>query len=130
MRMLGEFNPPPRGVIALLLVMASVAGCSIPFVYRGDHVYVVPEAMADKMTEFAPQESWQFFPELRRYVDSDDDGSLDFVAVALGAEGGFGAQIRYRLSEVDESGEQALGNWYWCVITDETGEKVFEQFNP
>ncbi len=91
--------------------------------------------MFDKMIEFAPIESWihfpeKHFPELTRFIDADDDGAADFVAIGLGAEGGFGAQIRYRLNYAGNGGQPALGPWYWCVITDGSGEKIFEEFNP
>lgn len=86
--------------------------------------------MVDKLIELAPRESWNIYPQLTRHIDTDDDGIPEFIAIAIAAEGGFGAQIRYRLSHADNGGEAELGPWYWCVITDGAGEKVFEQFNP
>lgn len=114
-------------VFSLLVTSAVAAG---PTIYTGQFNYAVPEPMFDKMIEFAPIESWEFFPKLTRFVDADDDGTPEFVAIALGAEGGFGAQIRYRMNHAENRGELELGDWYWCVITDGSGEKVFEQFNP
>lgn len=117
----------PAAAVALL---ASLAVSAETMVYSGRFEYVVPELMFDKMIEYAPVESWRHFPELTRFVDSDQDGSPDFVAIALGAEGGYGAQIRYRLSHAENGGEAELGPWYWCVITDAGNAKLFEQFNP
>ncbi len=105
-------------------------------IYSGRFEYLVPELMFDKMIELAPIESWIYFPEeefpqFTKFIDEDGDGAADFVAIALGTtEGGFGAQIRYRLSHAKNGGEAELGPWYWCVITDNSNEKIFEQFNP
>lgn len=101
-----------------------------PIIFSGKYEYAVPEPMYDKMIELAPIESWIHFSELTRLIDADSDGASDFVAIALGADGGYGAQIRYRLNHGENGGEPALGAWYWCVITDNGGEKIFEQFNP
>jgi len=98
--------------------------------YRGVYVYVVPEVMVDKMTEIASKESWKHFPDLTRYVDVDGDGGYDFIAIAFGAKGGYGAQIRYRLKFPGDQVEPRLGSWYWCVITDSSAVKIFERFNP
>ncbi len=117
----------PAAAVALL---ASLAVSAETMIYSGRFEYVVPELMFDKMIEYAAVESWRHFPELTRFVDSDQDGSPDFVAIALGAGGGYGAQIRYRLSHAENGGEAELGPWYWCVITDAGNAKIFEQFNP
>jgi len=119
-----------RWLIAWFSLLAALAAAAEPTIYSGKFEYVVPALILDKMIEFAPIESWKHFPELTRYVDADDDGASDFVAIALGAEGGFGAQIRYRLNHAANGGEAELGPWYWCVITDGSGERIFEQFNP
>jgi hypothetical protein len=119
-----------RWLIASFLLLSALAAPAGPTIYSGNFEYVVPELILDKMIEFAPIESWKHFPELTRYVDTDGDGASDFVAIALGAEGGFGAQIRYRLNHAENGGEAELGPWYWCVITDASGERIFEQFNP
>ncbi len=126
----GQFGCGWRRLIAAVSLLAAFAAAADTTVYSGRYEYVVPELMLDKMIELAPIESWKHFPELTRFVDSDDDGAPDFVAIALGAEGGFGAQIRYRLNHAENGGEAELGPWYWCVITDGTSEKIFEQFNP
>jgi hypothetical protein len=63
-------------------------------------------------------------------VDVDGDGRYDFIAIAFGAKGGYGAQIRYRLKFSGDQIEPRLGSWYWCVITNSSGVKIFEQFNP
>lgn len=130
MNLLGRSGRNWRRIMASALLLVSLAALAETMVYSGKFEYVVPELMFDKMIEFAPIESWKHFPELTRLVDADDDGASDFVAIALGAEGGFGAQIRYRLNHAENRGETELGTWYWCVITDSSGEKIFEQFNP
>ncbi|MDX1514671.1 MAG: hypothetical protein R3174_13115 [Gammaproteobacteria bacterium] len=123
---LGRYLP----VILLLAGAWPPAVVAEPIIFRGEFVYVVPENMADKMTELASKSDWKHFPSLTRYVDTDEDGSPDYVAIALGAEGGYGAQIRYRLSFPGAGTAPRLGLWYWCVITDDTGSKIFEEFNP
>lgn len=117
-------------LFALILLCAASAVSAEPLIYRGTFDYVVPEPMFDKMIELAPIESWEHFPQLTRYVDATEEGGSDYVAIALGAKGGYGAQIRYRLQRAEKGSEAELGPWYWCVITDAAGEKVFEQFNP
>lgn len=112
-------------------VLAVTGGTAAePILYRGDYEYVVPEPMADKMTELSAREDWTFFSQFTRYVDADDDGISDYIAIALGAADGYGGQIRYRLTYPEGGAEPEIGPWYWCVITDETGQKIFEQFNP
>ncbi len=130
MMFLGRSGRSWRWIMASALLFVASAAPAEPLIYNGKFEYVVPELMFDKMIEFAPIESWKHFPELTRLVDADNDGASDFVAIALGAEGGFGAQIRYRLNHAENGGETELGPWYWCVITDSSGEKIFEQFNP
>ena len=51
------------------------------------------------------------------------------MAIAVGAQGGYGMQLRYRLRQ-DKDGRLRVGRWYWYVITDSSGESVSEQFNP
>jgi hypothetical protein len=122
-----------RGLLVIVMLAASVVFSSAvaeAMLYRGKYVYVVPEVMAEKMTEVASKDSWKHFPDLTRYVDVDDDGRYDFVAIAFGVKGGYGAQIRYRLKFSGDQIEPRLGSWYWCVITDSSGVKIFEQFSP
>lgn len=117
-------------LLGFALLVVSAEATAEPILYRGDYEYVVPEPMVNKMTELAARENWKIFSQFTRYVDADDDGSSDFIAIALGAVGGYGGQIRYRLVYPEGGGEPDIGPWYWCVITDETGQKIFEQFNP
>jgi len=122
-----------RGFLVIVVLAASFGFSSASaeaMLYRGKYVYVVPEGMSDKMTEVASKDSWKHFPDMTRYVDADDDGRYDFVAIAFGAKGGYGAQIRYRLKFSGDQIEPRLGPWYWCVITDSSGVQIFEQFNP
>ena len=118
------------GVISLVLILASAAASAEPLLFRGKSVYVVPENMGDKMTELASKGEWDLYPQYTRLVDTDEDGKPDFIAIALGATGGYGAQIRYRLSDSGDGADPRPGIWYWCVITDGAGTKIFEDFNP
>ena len=130
MKLKGRCRSGLGPLIALLLLSVAMAVSAEPLIFRGTFDYVVPEPMQDKMIELAPVESWQHFPQLTRYVDAAEEGGSKFVAIALGAKGGYGAQIRYRLNHAEMGGEAEIGPWYWCVITDGAGEKIFEQFNP
>lgn len=130
MKLGGRFPSKWRTLFALVMLWAPIAVSAEPLIFRGQFDYVVPEPMFDKMIELAPVESWQHFPQLTRRVDAAEEGGSEFIAIALGANGGYGAQIRYRLNHARNGGEAELGPWYWCVITDGAGEKVFEQFNP
>lgn len=121
---------PIVAVVWLVLMLAASGVSAEPLLFRGKSVYVVPEDMGDKMTELASKSEWNLFPQYTRLVDTDEDGKPDFIAIALGATGGFGAQIRYRLSDPGDGSEPRPGIWYWCVITDGTGTKIFEEFNP
>ncbi len=130
MTLSGPSGRKRRWLIAVCSLLVTTAVAAGPMIYAGKFDYAVPEPMFDKMIEFAPIPSWKFFPNLTRFVDADNDETPDFIAIALGAEGGFGAQIRYRLIHAESDAAPELGDWYWCVITDGSGEKVFEQFNP
>ena len=121
-----------QSAIAFLLVLMLISSAALAeaMLFRGQFVYVVPEDMGAKMTELASKNSWKHFPHLTRLIDNDGDDRPDYVAIALGAAGGYGAQVRYRLSDQGNGSEPRLGLWYWGVITDETGAKIFEEFNP
>ena len=122
---------PQFAVYALVPLISAfsspVAGVE-QLVYSGAYTFVIPRAMSNKMTEFASSEKWIFFPSQTRRIDTDDDGKPDFIAIGLGAAGGYGAQVRYRLTYRTSDGSPQLGSWYWCVLTDETGEQVFEVY--
>ena len=98
--------------------------------YRGEHLFAVPAETSEAMLAQAAPPAWRHFPEHTRYLDVDGDGEHDFIAIALGAQGGYGAQIRYRLRYETGSTEARLGDWYWSVITGPGGERLFESFNP
>ncbi len=115
--------------ICLPAMCLPLLGADDLFLFRGDFIYVLPTDISGEMLQLADRDSWRHFPEHTRYIDEDRDGSDDYVAIAIGAAGGFGMQLRYRLRRLSE-GERRLGRWYWCVITDSRGESVFEKFNP
>ena len=117
----------------VLLAVVGVCGVSAAaslFLFRGDFIYIIPRAVSDEMTRFAARDDWKHFTEQTRYLDVDDDGERDFVAVAFGTASGYGAQLRYRLRR-DPDGTLRLGRWYWAVVmTVPDGTRVFEEFNP
>jgi len=117
-----------RGALAGAVLVALVGGARAGDVllYRGAFVYLVPPLVVRRMAELTPPGDWRQFPELTRRVDADNDGSDDFVAIALGSSNGHGMQLRYRL----RAHGSRIGRWYWCVITDPAGRQVFERFNP
>ena len=116
--------------LACLLAMLATGGRAEVILYRGEYVYLVPDAMSDRMLEFASRDAWEHFPSHTRRIDVDGDGQHDFIAIGLGASGGYGVQVRYRLRHDKEGGAPRLGRWYWGVITGPSGEKLFEKFNP
>ena len=127
----GRDSAPYRLVLllaALLLVSATAPARAEVLLYRGEFVYLVPDALAQRMLELASAGAWQIFPRHTRRIDRDADGEHDFIAIGLGATGGYGAQVRYRLHH--ESDASRLGRWYWGVLTGPDGNKVFEVFNP
>ena len=98
--------------------------------YRAEHVFTLPEEMSKAMLAFGAPKDWRFFPRHTRHIDGDGDGKPDFIAIALGARTGYGAQIRYRLRHVPGAEGPGLGEWYWAVITGPGRERLFERFNP
>lgn len=115
--------------LILLIVCLPVLAAEDVFLFRGDFIYVLSADVSGQMLRFADRDSWHHYPEQTRYIDEDRDGHQDYVAIALGATGGYGMQMRYRLRRLAD-GELRLGRWYWCVITDNSGAAVFEKFNP
>jgi len=117
----------------LLAVLASVAvhgaGDEV-LIYRGAYAYLVPSPVARLMLELAPRGEWRHFPDQTRRIDTDGDGRDDYLAIALGSRGGYGMQLRYRLRYPEGAQRPLLGRWYWCIIIDPAGRKVFERFNP
>jgi len=104
-------------------------GASDLFIFRGDFIYLLPSEIGSQMVKYANRGSWRHFPEYTRYIDEDRDGRDDYVAIAAGAAGGYGLQLRYRLRR-QANGTLLLGRWYWFIITDNSGETVIEKFNP
>jgi len=98
-------------------------------VYRGVFNFPVPPFMAQKLSEYDNINNWLFFSENTRWIDSNNDGVYDFVAISLGSNAGYGAQLRYNLFYRANSTSPELGPWYWCVIADSQGNTVFERFN-
>lgn len=116
---------------AALLAVSNAALADV-LLYRGAHVYVVPDALATRMLELDGRGAWTHFPKFTRHIDSDADGAPDQVAIGLGSEAGYGAQVRYRVYPPGESGggEERLGLWTWGVVTGPGGERLLEVFNP
>ncbi len=104
-------------------------GAAEVLLYKGDHVYVLPQRVARKMLELASRDQWHHFNDMNRNVDVDGDGQNDFHAIALGAQGGYGVQIRYRLHEDSEPDAYRLGRWYWGIITGPDRTILMEAFN-
>ena len=122
-------------LLRFLLMLALTVGFAISawaqvMLYRGDYVFVLPAVISQEMATLAPRGEWRFFEEHTRYIDPDGDGVDDFVAIEFGVNSGYGAQIRYRLRYESSSPDPVLGRWYWGVITDHQGKKIFEKFNP
>ena len=117
----------------MALVLASGWPLALPaedlFLFRGEFIYIIPRALSDEMTRLAGRGEWKHFPEHTRYLDQDADGEAEFLAAAFGANGGYGAQVRYRLRR-GPNGERRLGRWYWGAIVGPRGERMLEQFNP
>ena len=121
---------------ALLLLGGVLAAIATPdsraqmLRYRAEHLYTLPEEVSKAMLAFGSPKDWRFFPRHTRHIDMDGDGEHDFIAIALGARDGYGAQIRYRLHHVPGPTGPRLGEWYWAVITGPGRERLFERFNP
>ena len=115
-------------LLALVVVAAGWPARAEVLLYRGEFVYLVPDALASRMLELASEEAWRIFPRHTRRIDLDGDGEHDFIAIGLGAKGGYGVQVRYRLRRDTETSR--LGRWYWGVLTGPQGDKIFEVFNP
>ena len=98
--------------------------------YRAEHLFTLPVEMSKAMLAYRDPKEWRHFPEHTRYIDADGDGEADFIAIALGARGGYGAQIRYRLYYAPDKSETRLEDWYWSVVTGPHNERLFESFNP
>ena len=130
-----------RGLQLLALISLSMLGAGqvsalaeSSLLFKDDYAYLVPPSMRQQMLRLAPRKAWQLYPQYTRKIDIDEDGEFDYVAIGLGADGGFGAQIRYRLrhygpESIEEGGER-LGHWYWGVVVGPAGNKVYEAFNP
>ena len=98
--------------------------------YRAEHLFTLPVETSRAMLALGGPKDWRHFPEHTRHIDIDGDGEHDFIAIALGAPGGYGAQVRYRLHRDPESGAISLGDWYWSVITGPDRKRLYESFNP
>ena len=124
---------PRSGVMVLAMAFALACSPVVPaedlFLFRGEFIYIIPRALSDEMTRLAGRGEWKHFPEHTRYLDQDADGEAEFLAAAFGANGGYGAQVRYRLRR-GPNGERRLGRWYWGAIVGPDGKRVLEQFNP
>ena len=122
----------PRFSLALLLascLLAASGARADVLLYRGEHVYLVPKVIGDRMLQISPSSEWRHFPSYTRRIDSNGDGRDDFVAIGIGNNDGHGVQIRYRLERPGDGSGERIGNWYWAVMTDSSGTTVFESFN-
>ena len=118
------------GPIFGLLVMFAAEAAAEVMLFRGERIYVVPARLSDRLIELASRDSWQHFEAHTRDIDEDGDGVIDYRAIALGADGGYGAQVRYRMEKNERTDEVELGRWYWAVVTDSDGKVLYEVFNP
>jgi hypothetical protein len=116
-------------VLSLLAVFTSAPSRAEVMLFRDGFVFLIPREVVAHLERYAPFGDWQQFPRFTRRIDTDGDGLDDFIAIALGARNGYGAQVRYRLRHAAVSHAEKLGDWYWAVITDATGKKVYEAFN-
>lgn len=116
-------------LLAAICLLSSWTVRADVLLYRGEHVYLVPRVLGDQMLQIAPGGDWRYFRDHTRRIDSNGDGLDDFIAIAIGADNGFGVQLRYRLERPGEDAVERLGTWYWAVVTDASGEPVFEAYN-
>jgi len=120
--------PPAAAVILVALFAASPLGAE-QLVFSGELNFVVPEQMSRQMLQVVQRQRWVHFPAHTRWIDEDGDGEDDFIAFALGAAGGYGAQLRYRVTHDQNRRGARVGTWYWCVLTDPDGKSLFEAYN-
>ncbi|MCA8966999.1 MAG: hypothetical protein KDC48_19115 [Planctomycetes bacterium] len=130
------FRSSPAALTRSLLAAVAVSTllCALPLradvlLYRGAHVYLVPKVLGDRILAIAPGTEWRHFPSFTRRIDSNSDGRDDFIAIGIGNDDGHGVQIRYRLERPGDGGAERIGNWYWAVLTDQSGNAVFESYN-
>lgn len=116
--------------VAAILVTPGIGAEEQTLRYRAEHLFTLPVEMSRAMLAFGGPKDWRHFPQHTRHIDVDGDGGHDFIAIALGAPGGYGAQVRYRLHRDPESGAVTLGDWYWSVITGPDRKRLYESFNP
>ena len=117
-------------LVALVALATAEAEAQLTLRYRAEHLFTLPVEMSKAMLAFGSPKDWRHFPERTRHIDTDGDGEHDFIAIALGARGGYGAQIRYRLYYAPGRSEARLGDWYWSIVTGPDNERLFESFNP
>lgn len=119
-----------RAMVVLLIAVTCAASMATDlFLFRGEFIYIIPRVVSQEMVRVAGRGDWKHFAEHTRYLDVDNDGERDFIAVAFGATSGHGVQIRYRLRR-DEDGTPRLGRWYWAVVAAPDGSRMLEEFNP
>ena len=117
-------------LVALVALASVEAKAQMTLRYRAEHLFTLPVEMSSAMLAFGTPKDWRHFPEHTRHIDADGDGEHDFIAIALGARGGYGAQVRYRLYYAPGRSEARLGDWYWSIVTGPDNERLFESFNP
>ena len=117
-------------LVALVALASVEAKAQMTLRYRAEHLFTLPVETSSAMLAFGTPKDWRHFPEHTRHIDADGDGEHDFIAIALGARGGYGAQVRYRLYYAPGRSEARLGDWYWSIVTGPDNERLFESFNP
>ena len=122
----------------MLSIFLSLSLCSTAFlghasaqdtvVYYGVYDFHVPPVLVQNLSRYDNINNWIFFPEMTRWIDSNNDGRYEFIAIAIATNSGYGAQIRYHLFYRPNSRDPELGPWYWFVI-EQGGKKLYETFN-
>ena len=125
-------------IVFMLSLFFTLILCSIaPFgqdvaaegiVYYGEFDFPVPSIIVQNLSRYDNINNWIFIPDMTRWIDENNDGRYEFIAIALGSDAGYGAQVRYRLVYRPNSSNPELGDWYWFVIQS-GGRRLVEEFN-
>ncbi|MFC1643751.1 hypothetical protein ACFL5C_00290 [Candidatus Omnitrophota bacterium] len=116
------------GLTLCLAVFPSLGFAEDRIVYHGAFDFPVPPVMVQNMKRYEDINEWIFFPDMTRWIDENNDGRYEFIAIGLGTNAGYGGQVRYRVFYRANSTKPELGPWYWCVLG-KGDTKLFEAFN-